>query len=419
LMWLGIFVFVVALVAGTAGLPGLVVVMCICMAWGIGILVMYALNIVKPGSMAPRGSDVSTHKIDPNAPPTRWAVRPRPFGTFQKKLVICNLVGAIVTFLLVVITFFAWTVPTYQVWSRLSPQVMSPEFQPQTVAKGVNAVYVFEGMEQKMKFNSAMFQASQEWCGPHYSQPLTSDEEKKKSIYTSFIAKYNIDMSVYERTSYLDYTTVNDWFSRKISLVSRPVAQPTDDHVVVSPADARVIVFQVVPKDSDIWIKNEQFTIAKLMGSAPAEFDEGSMAIVRLAPQDYHRFHSPVGGFITSITNLAGPLNSVNADAMTSGNGAIYNQRVAVMFNSTYGPVGFVAIGATCVGSIAFTYKVGDYVEKGADIGYFQFGGSTVVVVFPKDSVHFDDDLLRHSELRVEALLRQGQRIGLLGPRPL
>ena len=95
--------------------------------------------------------------------------------------------------------------------------------------------------------------------------------------------------------------------------------------------------------------------------------------------------------------------------------------------------VGYVAIGATCVGSVVFTVKKGDQVDKGDELGYFQvsdnarhlsyyntlkhivllqFGGSTVAILFPKNSIDWDPDLEKFSKSAIETLVRQGMRIG-------
>lgn len=50
--------------------------------------------------------------------------------------------------------------------------------------------------------------------------------------------------------------------------------------------------------------------------------------------------------------------------------------------------------------------------EKGQEMGYFQYGGSTVIAVFPKDTVEWDADLLANSEKSVETLVVMGERIG-------
>lgn len=73
-----------------------------------------------------------------------------------------------------------------------------------------------------------------------------------------------------------------------------------------------------------------------------------------------------------------------------------------------------VAVGALLVGSIQLTNanKEGDSVEKGEELGYFQYGGSTVICVFPKDAVKWDDDVAKNSAASLETLVRMGERIG-------
>ena len=56
-------------------------------------------------------------------------------------------------------------------------------------------------------------------------------------------------MSIYIRTNYLDYKSVNDWFCRKINLSYRPLASALNNDILVSPADSRVIVFPRINSD--------------------------------------------------------------------------------------------------------------------------------------------------------------------------
>jgi phosphatidylserine decarboxylase len=44
--------------------------------------------------------------------------------------------------------------------------------------------------------------------------------------------------------------------------------------------------------------------------------------------------------------------------------------------------------------------------------GYFAFGGSTIILLFPVDRIKFDEDLLNNSEDKLETLVRVGDRIG-------
>ncbi len=125
---------------------------------------------------------------------------------------------------------------------------------------------------------------------------------------------------------------------------------------------------------------------------------------------------------------------SVSADAIRANDNAIYNSRTVIMLDAlttaaaaaaaggagvagavnppAERPVAFVAIGATCVGSVLLSARPGDVLRKGAELSWFEFGGSTVVMLFPAGRARFDADLVAASAHTVELLVRQGQRIG-------
>jgi phosphatidylserine decarboxylase len=263
-------------------------------------------------------------------------------------------------------------------------------------------------------------------CGIEYTHILKGNHSKHHEIQEEFIAKYQIDMSIYNRTEYWQYASVNDWFTRTLDPATevnqRPVASPQDDNIVVSPADARLMVFDHIDDELSVWIKGSEFTVRRLldMSRKDAEtFRNGSMAIVRLAPQDYHRFHSPVSGRIVDEHYASGTIFSVSADAMTSRNDAQYNQRVITIIDtgdSRFGKVAMVSIGATCVGSVYMNHHENYVLQKGQEMGFFQFGGSTNVLVFEPGKIVFDEDIRSHSAKKVETLVRMGQQIASRRP---
>jgi len=273
-------------------------------------------------------------------------------------------------------------------------------------------VYAFPRVATQMMLNNVFFRVSKDFCGPKYSTILTSDSDKYTNIYVDFIQLYSIDMSIYNRTSYTQYNSVNDWFSRELAPGVRPVADLSDPSVVVSGADARVVVYERVPSDSTVWLKGQSFSPSQLVGQDYPPFVNGALLILRLAPQDYHRFHTPVTGTILSITSLSGGLQSVNADAMRAEDDAIYNERVSVFIQTPFGQVAFVALGAACVGSIQVFPAVGANITKGQLLGTFQFGGSTCAVMFEANRLQWDADVATMSSQAVESLVRMGQRMG-------
>ena len=140
----------------------------------------------------------------------------------------------------------------YHVYDR---QARAPqgEVQPQALAKAVASIYSHQEFADRLKLNQ-FFKWATSVCGRLYNTVLTTPDEKRRKIQEDFVDKYDIDMSIYNRTSYLQYRTVNDWFSRELSADPgvRPLASPGDDAVVSSGADCRAIAFARVPPDQRV-----------------------------------------------------------------------------------------------------------------------------------------------------------------------
>lgn len=77
-----------------------------------------------------------------------------------------------------------------------------------------------------------------------------------------------------------------------------------------------MMAFPTFDEATRLWIKGRQFSIARLLGDGDADLvkslEGGSLAIFRLAPQDYHRFHSPVKGIVGRQQVIPGALFTVN-----------------------------------------------------------------------------------------------------------
>lgn len=212
------------------------------------------------------------------------------------------------------------------------------------------------------------------------------------------------------------FTNFNEFFYRKLKPSARPLASPSDPKIAVSPADSRMHVFPTIAEAQQIWIKGHHFTLTSLLQNADLakRYEGGSLVIARLAPQDYHRFHMPVGGTLRPFTPIDGTYFTVNPVAVnTSVDVYTENKRVVCPIDSDeFGLVTFVAIGATMVGSICFTTTPGQTIKKGDEHGYFAFGGSTVLVLFEPGKIEFDADLLANSAKPLETLVKVGVSIG-------
>lgn len=89
------------------------------------------------------------------------------------------------------------------------------------------------------------------------------------------------------------------------------------------------------------------------------------------------------------------------------------NVRVCVPIDSqAHGRVMAICVGAMMVGSTVITAKAGQEVKRTDELGYFQFGGSTIVLLFEPGRMVFDDDLITNSKGALETLIRVGMSIG-------
>jgi phosphatidylserine decarboxylase len=204
------------------------------------------------------------------------------------------------------------------------------------------------------------------------------------------------------------FKTFNEFFYRKLRPGSRPPDSPEDPTVAVSPADSRMIAFESVNDATRIWIKGVEFSLKKLLGDENAtDFEGGSLAVFRLAPQDYHRFHSPVDGTVTKIKHISGQYYTVNPMAIRTTIDVFgENARTVVWMDSKeFGKVAVVCVGAMLVGSIIITAEEGQELKRTDELGYFAFGGSTLIVLFQKDKMSFDHDLLNNADKALETLV--------------
>lgn len=92
------------------------------------------------------------------------------------------------------------------------------------------------------------------------------------------------------------------------------------------------------------------------------------------------------------------------------------NRRVVQILDDTENDMrfAFVAVGALLVGSVQWSQAVNSTVRKGDDLGWFQFGGSTVIFIAPEGKVMWDGDLMRNSMNGTETLIRVGNHIGYI-----
>ncbi|CEL07627.1 Putative Phosphatidylserine decarboxylase [Aspergillus calidoustus] len=243
------------------------------------------------------------------------------------------------------------------------------------------------------------------------------DDPASASQIRDFINFHQLDMS--EVLLPLDqFKNFNEFFYRALKPNARPCSAPNDPRIVVSPADCRAVVFDKISEATAIWVKGREFSIKRLLGDAypedVARYQNGALGVFRLAPQDYHRFHIPVDGVMDTPKTIEGEYYTVNPMAIRSALD-VYGENVRVLVpidSVAHGRVMVICVGAMMVGSTVITRQAGEKVSRAEELGYFKFGGSTLILLFEEGKIKFDSDLVENSRGALETLVRVGMSVG-------
>ncbi len=207
-----------------------------------------------------------------------------------------------------------------------------------------------------------------------------------------------------------DYPTFNAFFTRTLKQGAR--ISDNDKNKIATPADGRLFVYENLNANSAIPVKGAQKTLSDLCcGELP--FEKAAVAVVRLAPIDYHRFHFPCDCVQSAEPHIvSGKYHSVNPVALLK-RPDIYvenTRQITELESDKYGKFFYIEVGAFGVGSIIQTSDIGSH-PKNSEKGYFKFGGSTVILIFDNEKVKWSADLLKNTADGYETLVRQGETI--------
>ena len=222
-----------------------------------------------------------------------------------------------------------------------------------------------------------------------------------------FVGRYGVKMAEAANPDIGSYTTFNDFFTRALRSDARPLAQAA----YLCPVDGAISQYGTIDKDQIFQAKGHHYSTTALVGGDAAlaqQFQDGSFATLYLSPRDYHRIHMPCDGRLTRMIYVPGDLFSVNPVTARGVPGLFArNERVVCVFESAYGPFVLALVGATIVGSMATVWhgvvnpprspEVREWsyeqqnvlLKKGDEMGRFLLG-STVVMLFPKNTIQFN-----------------------------
>ena len=233
------------------------------------------------------------------------------------------------------------------------------------------------------------------------------------SVIRWFVGRYNVNMAEAANPDIASYKSFNEFFTRPLAEGARPLAEAD----FLCPVDGAISQFGAIERDQIFQAKGHSYSTTALVGGdrkLAEQFENGSFATLYLSPRDYHRIHMPCAGKLTRMIYVPGALFSVNPTTARGVPGLFArNERVVCVFESEFGPFVLTLVGATIVGSMAtvwhgtvnpprpgvvreWRYDAGGnaaavHLQKGQEMGRFLLG-STVVMLFPKNSLAFNPE---------------------------
>ncbi|RAH47745.1 phosphatidylserine decarboxylase [Aspergillus brunneoviolaceus CBS 621.78] len=228
--------------------------------------------------------------------------------------------------------------------------------------------------------------------GGWFSRAALSDEER-----TTMFQDYQCD----PEAPHYGFQSWDQFFTREFRASARPVAAPDDDNIITAACESTQVVFQPDVQLSDTFnIKDHKYSLSTMFGDQElaGKFGGGRLYQGALNPTNYHRWHAPVSGTISTMQVIAGTFfnSGMNAAFDASPVTAVIENEVGaalheatrcviVIDNAKLGPVACVFAGMRERGSCEPTVRAGDEVSKGDQIGMFHFGGSTHCLVFNRN----------------------------------
>lgn len=235
---------------------------------------------------------------------------------------------------------------------------------------------------------------------------LYMNSRLSKHRIKGFIDKNDINIYEYDDRKYSSY---NDFFTRRVISSKRPIDSSSD--TLISPCDGKLTAYKI-EDDLSLKIKGSYYSIDTLVEKDIMEEYRGGYALVfRLSTDNYHRYCYIDGGSKGKNFHIKGKLHTVQPISLSHYNFYKTNDREYTVLNTNnFGKVIQVEIGALCIGRIKNNHETYIY-KKGEEKGYFEFGGSTIVVLVKKGVIKLDDDIERNSLLGIETIVKYGSRV--------
>ena len=229
-----------------------------------------------------------------------------------------------------------------------------------------------------------------------------------KCMIERFVRKNKIDMREYEDRIYTSY---NDFFTRHIIEGQRQIR--LEENIFIAPADSKLTYYPIT-ENIQLKIKDSLYSLEDLLQNAELakQYHGGICLIFRLTVDDYHRYCFVDSGTKEKDCYIQGIFHTVNPIA--NDYYPIYKRNsrsYSVLHTDHFNDVIYMEVGAMMVGKIV-NHDLQSF-QKGQEKGYFEFGGSTIVVLLKKDIIDVDEDIIRNSSHHDETRVLMGEKIGI------
>jgi phosphatidylserine decarboxylase precursor len=194
------------------------------------------------------------------------------------------------------------------------------------------------------------------------------------------------------------WLTYNQFLARHVKPGKRPVEELCNDEVIVSPTDSIYLGKWDIKDDSTLTVKGDTYNVSDLLAgsSYQKKFKGGIFTHCYLSVNDYHRYHTPVGGKIVEAKKIAGrtwtnEIKKITGPQTVDDIGFQFNQTrgYIILKTKTVGFIAVIPVGMGFVSSVNFTVDEGTTLNKGDEFGFFANGGSDIIMLFERDSVKF------------------------------
>ena len=222
-----------------------------------------------------------------------------------------------------------------------------------------------------------------------------------------FIKSNRINMDEYQDGR---YDSFNEFFIRRVKKECRPF--DNNPKVLISPCDSKLLHYKI-NENSTFEVKGKIYTLRELLKDRyiQSEYQNGDLLVFRLSVDDYHRFHHIDDGNIILNKKINGLFHTVGPVALKKYKVYSENQReYSIVEYDNFETVIYMEVGALMVGKIVNLDK--QNFKRMDEKGYFNFGGSTVILIFKSGVIELDSDILENSKNGIETRVKLGESIG-------